>query len=95
MPRCQGGGALGVARVGGREDRCHRAGDPGRAAGHPPASVSFVETDGWETHRTRAAFQADRRRDAALQADGRRVVRFTWHEPRATIQRRLQALLPG
>jgi hypothetical protein len=58
-----------------------------------PTHHLIVETDGWETHRTRAAFQADRRRDAALQADGWRVVRFTWHEPRATIQRRLQALL--
>jgi Protein of unknown function (DUF559) len=60
-----------------------------------PTHRLIVETDGWDTHRTRAAFQADRRRDAALQADGWRVVRFTWHEPRATIQRRLQALLPG
>jgi hypothetical protein len=60
-----------------------------------PTHRLIVETDGWQTHRTRAAFEQDRRRDAALQADGWRVVRFTWHEPRATIQRRLQALLPG
>jgi hypothetical protein len=52
-----------------------------------------AETDGWQTHRTRAAFEADRRRDADLQADGWRVARFTWHEPKITIQRRLQALL--
>jgi hypothetical protein len=58
-----------------------------------PAHRLIVETDGWETHRTRAAFEQDRRRDAALQADGWRVMRFTYHEPRATIQRRLEALL--
>jgi hypothetical protein len=58
-----------------------------------PAHRLIVETDGWETHRTRAAFESDRRRDAALQADGWRVLRFTWHEPPRTIQRRLQALL--
>ena len=71
------------------------------APDHPPIVPDFcwptyrlvVETDGWETHRTRAAFEADRRRDAALQAEGWRVLRFTYHEPRATIQRRLQALL--
>jgi very-short-patch-repair endonuclease len=60
-----------------------------------PTHHLIVETDGWDTHRTRAAFQDDRRRDAALTADGWRVVRFTGHEPRATIQRRLRALLPG
>ena len=58
-----------------------------------PAHRLIVELDGWETHHTRAAFETDRRRDAALQADGWRVVRFTWHEPEETIQRRLQALL--
>jgi hypothetical protein len=58
-----------------------------------PTHRLIVETDGWQTHRTRAAFEQDRRRDAALQADGWRVVRFTWHEPPATIQHRLQALL--
>jgi hypothetical protein len=60
-----------------------------------PTHRLIVETDGWKSHRTRAAFEADRREDAALTADGWRVVRFTWHEPRETIQRRLHALLPG
>jgi predicted transcriptional regulator of viral defense system len=60
-----------------------------------PTHHLIVELDGWDTHRTRAAFEQDRRRDAALTAAGWRVVRFTWHEPRETIQRRLQALLPG
>jgi very-short-patch-repair endonuclease len=71
------------------------------APDHPPLEPDFcwptqhliVETDGWETHRSRAAFEADRRRDAALTAAGWRVVRFPWHEPAATIQRRLKALL--
>jgi hypothetical protein len=58
-----------------------------------PTHRLIVELDGWETHRTRAAFEQDRARDAALTAAGWRVVRFTWHEPRDTIQRRLQALL--
>lgn len=36
-----------------------------------------VELDGYEFHRTRAAFERDRARDAALQAAGHRVVRLT------------------
>src|SRR6266545_3664161 len=39
-----------------------------------------VETDGWETHRTRSAFRRDRRRDAALVAAGWRVMRFTYSD---------------
>ena len=37
----------------------------------------IVETDGWETHRTRQAFRDDRAKDAALTASGYRVLRFT------------------
>jgi very-short-patch-repair endonuclease len=37
-----------------------------------------VETDGAATHLTPTAFEEDRRRDAALQIAGYRVVRFTW-----------------
>ena len=44
-----------------------------------------VEIDGYAFHSTRQAFERDRARDAALQAAGYRVVRFTWrqivHEP--------------
>jgi very-short-patch-repair endonuclease len=40
----------------------------------------IAETDGWETHGTRAAFEDDRARDAALMAMGFRVVRFTYRQ---------------
>jgi hypothetical protein len=57
-----------------------------------------VETDGWGPHRTRDAFEADRRRDADLLVGGLRVVRFTWrqiaHEPEA-VAATLWALLEG
>jgi very-short-patch-repair endonuclease len=58
-----------------------------------PTHRFIVETDGWQTHRTRAAFESDRARDAALQASGYRVVRFTHWTDDATILRRLRALL--
>lgn len=40
----------------------------------------IVETDGWDSHRDRAAFEADRRRDQHLVAAGWRVVRLTWRQ---------------
>ena len=40
----------------------------------------IVETDGWESHRDRASFEADRARDAALKLMGYEVVRFTWRQ---------------
>jgi very-short-patch-repair endonuclease len=58
-----------------------------------PAHDLIVETDGWETHGTQAAFEADRARDAALTAAGFRVVRFSWRASDATIVRRLRELL--
>jgi len=39
-----------------------------------------VELDGYEFHRTRAAFERDRERDAKLQAEGWRVLRFSWRQ---------------
>ncbi len=39
-----------------------------------------IETDGEETHGTRAAFQRDRQRDQALTAAGYRVARVTWRQ---------------
>jgi very-short-patch-repair endonuclease len=38
----------------------------------------IVETDGWQAHGTRAAFERDRRRDADLTTAGWRVLRVTW-----------------
>jgi very-short-patch-repair endonuclease len=43
-----------------------------------PAERLIVEVDGWAYHSSREAFERDRRKDAALQAAGRRVVRITW-----------------
>jgi very-short-patch-repair endonuclease len=59
----------------------------------------IVEVDGYETHRDRAAFERDRRRDQILTAAGWRVIRITWrqllHEPLAVIARIAQALVQG
>ncbi len=40
----------------------------------------IVETDGYGTHGTRRAFEADRARDARLAAEGWLVLRFTWRQ---------------
>ena len=40
----------------------------------------IIEVDGFAYHSTRQAFERDRARDAALQAAGYRVVRFTWRQ---------------
>jgi very-short-patch-repair endonuclease len=53
----------------------------------------IVESDGFESHGTRAAFEHDRAKDAALTAAGHRVVRFTARTEDATILSRLRALL--
>jgi very-short-patch-repair endonuclease len=37
-----------------------------------------VEVDGWDSHRTRSAFEEDRARDLKLKLLGFEVVRFTW-----------------
>jgi very-short-patch-repair endonuclease len=42
-----------------------------------PDHALVVEVDGWRTHKTRAAFERDRARDAKLAAAGYRVMRFT------------------
>jgi very-short-patch-repair endonuclease len=39
-----------------------------------------VEVDGWESHRVRSAFEADRARDARLNVLGFTVLRFTWRQ---------------
>ena len=58
-----------------------------------PTHHLIVETDGWQTHGTRAAFEADRAQDAALTAAGYRVLRFTWWTRPEVAVRRLRALL--
>jgi very-short-patch-repair endonuclease len=40
----------------------------------------IVEVDGWDSHRTRSAFEADRARDARLAVLGYTVLRFTWRQ---------------
>jgi very-short-patch-repair endonuclease len=40
----------------------------------------IVEVDGWESHRTRSAFEEDRKRDARLKELGYEVLRFTWRQ---------------
>ena len=61
---------------------------------HWPAHRVIVETDGWESHRTRQAFTNDRAKDAALTAAGYRVLRFTNDVEPDTAVSRLSALLP-
>ena len=39
-----------------------------------------VEVDGWESHRTRSAFEEDRARDARLTLLGWEILRFTWRQ---------------
>jgi very-short-patch-repair endonuclease len=39
-----------------------------------------VETDGWEGHRGRQAFEDDRARDAYLRLKGYEVLRFSWRQ---------------
>ena len=61
-----------------------------------PAHRLVIETDGWDTHRTRQAFEDDRAKDAALTAAGYTVVRFTWRQLRddpQTVADRLKAIM--
>lgn len=59
----------------------------------------IVETDGFEFHSSRAAFEGDRARDAERQADGFRVLRFTWrqleHQPERVVALLAQTLARG
>jgi very-short-patch-repair endonuclease len=48
----------------------------------PPQRL-VVEVDGWESHRTRSAFEEDRARDARLKLLGYDVLRFTWRQVEA------------
>jgi very-short-patch-repair endonuclease/predicted transcriptional regulator of viral defense system len=44
------------------------------------AERMIVETDGWGSHRTRRAFEHDRKRDRLLRLAGWDVIRFTWRD---------------
>ena len=61
-----------------------------------PASRLIVEVDGFEHHRSPAAFERDRRRDACLVGEGYRVMRVTWkhlrRQPEALLVRLTRAL---
>jgi hypothetical protein len=59
---------------------------------HWPLHRVIVELDGFETHGTRAAFHADRAKDAALTASGYRILRFTRDDDPALAIQRLTAL---
>jgi very-short-patch-repair endonuclease len=64
---------------------------------HWPQARLIVEVDGWRFHSTRAAFEADRERDAILHATGWTVVRVTGrqlHADTAARIRRLTRALP-
>lgn len=45
-----------------------------------PEAMVVVELDGWRFHKSRHAFELDRRRDAKLARAGHRVVRFTYRQ---------------
>jgi very-short-patch-repair endonuclease len=56
----------------------------------------IVEVDGWESHRTRSAFEEDRARDAHLTVLGYEVLRFTWRQvtaDRATVAETIRRVL--
>jgi very-short-patch-repair endonuclease len=56
----------------------------------------IVEVDGWDSHRSRSAFEEDRRRDARLKLLGYEVLRFTWRQVEdeaRTVAKTVRALL--
>jgi very-short-patch-repair endonuclease len=53
----------------------------------------IVEVDGWESHRTRSAFEEDRSRDARLKMLGYDVLRFTWRQVEPASAATIRALL--
>jgi very-short-patch-repair endonuclease len=61
------------------------------------SALLVLEVDGFAYHSSRASFEKDRRRDAALSARGYRVMRITWRqiarEPEAVLARLAQAVI--
>lgn len=74
-PRCGGSSTYGRSTPASSASRSRRAASAVDALW--PEERLVVEVDGRETHATLRAFEEDRRRDAALQAAGYRVVRLT------------------
>jgi very-short-patch-repair endonuclease len=64
-----------------------------------PRERLIVEVDGYAYHGNRAAFERDRRKDAALAAAGYTVIRVTWRqlkdEPLAVVALLARLLTPG
>jgi very-short-patch-repair endonuclease len=76
--------------------RMNRVGAEGELDARWPEQRLIVECDGFATHGTRKAFEADRARDRALQVAGWRVVRITWRQltnDANVLARQLAALL--
>jgi very-short-patch-repair endonuclease len=74
----------------------NRVGPHGELDARWPEQRLIVECDGFATHGTRKAFEADRARDRALQVAGWRVVRVTWRQltnDAEVVARQLAALL--
>ena len=68
---------------------------PARRFAWPEAQL-IVETDGWQAHGVRTAFERDRWRDGKLMAAGWRVMRITWRQlerDSATLGDRMRQLL--
>jgi hypothetical protein len=59
---------------------------------YPEAKLA-IEYDGWDTHRTRSAFDADRRRDRILQLNGWVVLRVTSQTSDAEIVETIRAFV--
>ena len=55
----------------------------------------IVEVDGWETHGTREAFQADRARDRAMLVQGRGTMRYTWDDVMCRPQQVVEEIREG
>jgi len=77
-----------------------KGGEIGRRVRKPRNSASrrVVEVDGWESHRSRAAFEEDRARDTRLKLLGFDVLRFTWRQlttDGAAVAGTVRALLAG
>ena len=58
-----------------------------------PAAKLALEFDGAETHLTRHAFHADRRRDRALAVEGIQTLRVTWPDLAAPLEHQVLAIL--